>query len=102
MTSYKQMADQMLRLLVPVAITNGPGMTLCPTSRALCLQVVPWHQDNSYWEPRIWDEQVLSYSFFWIFPDKTAPLLAPLSHRVDSRLDLQPTRTNLTSLDLTL
>jgi hypothetical protein len=20
--------------------------------------VVPWHQDNSYWEPRIWDEQV--------------------------------------------
>eukprot|EP01051_Picozoa_sp_SAG22_P000907 SAG22_NODE_30_length_28348_cov_12.488584_4_plen_452_part_00 len=22
--------------------------------------VVPWHQDNSYWEPRIWDEQVLT------------------------------------------
>lgn len=22
--------------------------------------VVPWHQDNSYWEPRIWDEVVLT------------------------------------------
>lgn len=22
--------------------------------------VVPWHQDNSYWEPRVWDEQVLT------------------------------------------
>lgn len=22
--------------------------------------VVPWHQDNSYWEPRIWDEEVLT------------------------------------------
>ena len=22
--------------------------------------VVPWHQDNSYWEPRIWGEQVLT------------------------------------------
>eukprot|EP00941_MAST-03F_sp_MAST-3F-sp1_P002569 g2569.t1 len=22
--------------------------------------VVPWHQDNSYWEPRIWDEHVLT------------------------------------------
>ena len=21
---------------------------------------VPWHQDNSYWEPRIWDEHVLT------------------------------------------
>ena len=25
--------------------------------------VVPWHQDNSYWEPRIWDEPVLT---FWV------------------------------------
>eukprot|EP00658_Telonema_sp_P-2_P010493 TRINITY_DN13954_c0_g1_i3.p1 TRINITY_DN13954_c0_g1~~TRINITY_DN13954_c0_g1_i3.p1 ORF type:complete len:390 (-),score=92.31 TRINITY_DN13954_c0_g1_i3:83-1252(-) len=25
--------------------------------------VVPWHQDNSYWEPRIWDERVLT---FWV------------------------------------
>ena len=22
--------------------------------------VVPWHQDNSYWEPRVWDEKVLT------------------------------------------
>lgn len=22
--------------------------------------VVPWHQDNSYWEPRIWDENILT------------------------------------------
>jgi hypothetical protein len=22
--------------------------------------VVPWHQDNSYWEPRVWDERVLT------------------------------------------
>lgn len=22
--------------------------------------VVPWHQDNSYWEPRIWDEHVIT------------------------------------------
>lgn len=22
--------------------------------------VVPWHQDNSYWEPRLWDEEVLT------------------------------------------
>jgi len=22
--------------------------------------VVPWHQDNSYWEPRIWDENVMT------------------------------------------
>jgi hypothetical protein len=22
--------------------------------------VVPWHQDNSYWEPRIWDEHVVT------------------------------------------
>jgi len=22
--------------------------------------VVPWHQDNSYWEPRVWDECVLT------------------------------------------
>jgi len=25
--------------------------------------VVPWHQDNSYWEPRIWDEEVLTVWF---------------------------------------
>jgi phytanoyl-CoA hydroxylase len=22
--------------------------------------VVPWHQDNSYWEPRVWDEKVFT------------------------------------------
>jgi hypothetical protein len=31
--------------------------------------VVPWHQDNSYWEPRIWDEEVLTV---WVsFVDAT-------------------------------
>jgi len=25
--------------------------------------VVPWHQDNSYWEPRVWNEPVIT---FWI------------------------------------
>ena len=24
---------------------------------------VPWHQDNSYWEPRIWNERVLTVWF---------------------------------------
>ena len=24
---------------------------------------MPWHQDNSYWEPRIWNERVLTVWF---------------------------------------
>jgi Phytanoyl-CoA dioxygenase (PhyH) len=42
------------------AIALNPAWNLRAKMPKDEVTVVPWHQDNSYWEPRIWDELVLT------------------------------------------
>jgi hypothetical protein len=56
--------DSMLDVAAQLGIGPGIAVNAAWNLRAKMKQheetTVPWHQDNSYWEPRIWDEHVMT------------------------------------------
>ena len=60
MFSEQRILDIAAQLGIGPEISLNPAWNLRGKMPAHEETVVPWHQDNSYWEPRVWDEKVLT------------------------------------------
>jgi len=60
MFSEQRILDIAEQLGIGPEISLNPAWNLRGKMPAHEETVVPWHQDNSYWEPRVWDEKVLT------------------------------------------
>ena len=60
MYSDDRILDIAEQLGVGPEVALNPAWNLRAKMQTYEETVVPWHQDNSYWEPRIWDEKVFT------------------------------------------
>eukprot|EP00041_Stephanoeca_diplocostata_P030764 m.939059 g.939059 ORF g.939059 m.939059 type:complete len:443 (+) comp23823_c1_seq9:90-1418(+) len=58
--AHKKILDIAEQLDLGPSIALNPAWNLRAKMPSHEETVVPWHQDNSYWEPRIWDEKVIT------------------------------------------